>query len=317
MSTNLAALFEPGWNKMFNIALQQYSPQCFDIFHDTPMTGRYLNRLGWQTYGPPQITDPLNAVHMDEVRPSFQSSYAPIKRTLGDLLAEEDYEDDEYGFCKRVIASRAGAMAEIFVEKREYDCFNYLAITGFSSTSPCPHSPDGVSLFNTAHPISLYNSSTTVSNIASSPTQLSNTAYYAAYAVMTQQFAPNNYTIIRSRPTRLLYNPTQRAVAVQIAKGDWERAQSTQAFQGLMNAAKMDNLKLVESPHYRRTLATSAANSLDSWCLFGENRALVFANRQGYRAKSDYSINQLAYVFVGYIRYDIGHDTYLDSYSGG
>lgn len=310
MSTQIAALFEPGINKHFGLATRQYSPLCFRIFQDVPMTGRFLNRQSWQTYGPPSTTLPLNPVHMDEIRQSFQSSYTPVKRTLGDILAEEDWDDDEYGVLRRVVPARAGAMAEVYMEKREYDCANYLAITGFSTASPVPHSPDGVSYFNTQHPISLYNNTQYFSNRPSADVDLSHTAYYAAYASMVQQLEANNYTIRRTTPKKLLYNPTQRQVAVQLAKGDWERGLST--FN--MNAAKADALELVEWAHFRKTGATSAANSYNGWAIFGENPSLIFANRQSFRSKADYDINQMAFIWTSAVRYDIGHDDARDSF---
>lgn len=311
MSTAIAALFTPGINKHFNLRIKQYAPKYAMVFKVTPMTGRVLMRQGWQTYGPPTITLPLNPVHMDEIRQSFSSGYEPIKRTLGDIVAEEDWDDDEYGVLRRVVPARAGAMAEIFNEKREYDCANYLAITGFTATSPAPHSPDGVSLFNSAHPISLYNNATTVSNVPSSPVDLSHTAYYAAYAAMSLQKAPNNYTIIQSKPNALIYNPTQRAVAVQLAKGDWERGSNN--FN--MNAAKEDNLNLIEWAHFQKTGATSAAGSFNGWVLLGPDSQLVFADRQRPRAKAWFDYNQLGYCWVMYVRYDVGHDDFRDTYA--
>lgn len=311
MSTQIAALFTPGINKNFNLRMEQYSPICFAVFKDTPMTGRVLMRQGWQTYGPPTITLPLNPVHMDEIRQSFSSAYTPIKRTLGDVVAEEDWDDDEYGVLRRVIPARAGAMADIFAEKREYDCANYLAITGFSTATPVPHSPDGVALFSTSHPASLYNNTNLISNTPSTAVDLSHTAYYSAYATMSQSLAPNFYTIVRGRPVKLIYNPTQRAVAVQLARGDWERGLST--FN--MNAGKLDNLELVEWAHFRKTGATSAAGSYNGWVLLGNNPQLVFANRQEVRSKADYDINVQGYIWVCYSRYDIGHDSFYDTYA--
>lgn len=304
MSTAIASLFTPGINKHTMLRLRRHTPKGLQLFEDTSMSGRVLMRQGWQLYDPPQITLPLNPVHMGEIRESFSSAYTPIKRTLGDLVAEEDWDDDEYGVLRRVIPARAGAMADIFAEKLEYDLANYLAVTAYSTASPAPHSPDGVSLANSAHPISLYNNATTWSNVTSSPVALSHTVYYTAYASMSQQMAPNNYTIIEARPECLWYNPTQRAIAVQLAKGDWERGLAT--FN--MNAAKEDNLRLLEWAHFRKTLSISAANSWDSWGLAAANRSLVFANRQAFRAKADYSINQQAYIWVAAVRYDIGHD---------
>lgn len=310
MSTQISALFTPGINKFFGLKSKRYDSILIRVYHDTPMKGRVLMRQGMQLYGPPAITEPLNPVHMDEIRQSFSSAYTPIKRTLGDLCAEEDWEDDEYGVLKRVIPSSAGAMADIFMEKREFDMANYLAITAFSTASPVPHSPDGVSLINASHPVSLYNSGTLVSNTPGAQADLSNTTYYAAYAAMSNVVEPNNYSIRRSKPKGLIFNPTQRAVATQIAKGDWERGSSN--FN--MNAGKQDGLQLVESPHFRKTGATSAANSWNAWILFGENHGLVLANRLAYKTHADYDYNIQAYVWVAYTRYDIGHDWWYDIY---
>jgi hypothetical protein len=279
------------------------------------MNGRVLVRQGWQTYGPPEITNPLNPVHMDQIYESFQKGYTPIKRTLGDLVAEEDWDDDEYGVLHRVLPARSGAMAQVFAQKREYDAANYLAVTAYSSASPVPGSPDGVSLFNASHPVSKYNSGTTFSNVSSAPVQLSNTAYYAGYAAMMNQSAPNNYTLIGVPPAILVYNPTQRAVAQQIARGEWERGSSSQAFTGLMNAAKGDGLELVEWPHYRKTLSTSAANTWDGWALLGREHMLNFVMRLEPRGKSDYDPNKQAFFWTLTTRYDIGHDDARHTYS--
>lgn len=314
MSTAIAAVFTPGINEFFYLKDKLYAPQYARVFDVFDMHGRVLFKQGMQTYGPPQITLPLNPVHMDEIRQSFSKAYTPIKRTLGDLVAEEDWDDDEYGVLKRVIPIRSGALSDIFNEKKEFDAFNYLAITAYSTASPVPGSPDGVCLASASHPISLYNNSTTVSNVTSTPVALSHTVYYAAYAVMRSQKAPNNYSIIQGRPKKLLYNPTTRAVAIQLQRGDWERASGTQAFQGLMNAAKEDNLELIESPHYQKTLSTSAAGAYDGWALFGEGARLGFANRLAFRAKTDYDMNVQAYVFTATTRYDIGHEDYRNTY---
>lgn len=310
MSTAIAALFVPGINKHFGLKSERYESVMMKVFEEVGMTGRVLMRQGWQLYGPPTITPPLNPVHMDEIRMSFSSAYTPIKRTLGDVVSYEDWADDEYGVLHRVIPARAGAMADVYMEKREYDLANYLAITGFSAASPVPHSPDGVSLFNASHPVSLYNNASTQSNTPSVQADLSSTTYYAAYAAMSLIKEPNNYTIRRSKPAGLLYNPTQRAVAVQLARGDWERAQNN--FN--MNAGKLDNLELLESPHFQKTGATSVAGSYNGWVLVGKNRQLIYALRQGFAADADSDINVQGYVWVSYCRYDIGHDTFYDTY---
>jgi len=310
MSTAIASLFGKGINKHFGLEMKAYSPKYSRVMHVIPMSGRILDRQGWEVYAPPEITLPLMPAFMSQIQESFSKRYFPIKRTLGDVIAEEDWDDDEYGVLKRVVPARGGAMARVFANKKEYDAANMFAIAGYSAASTVPGSPDGKSLFNTAHPISLNNSGTTVSNRPSVDVDLSHTTYYAAYANLTQQLESNNYNIIDNAPAQLVYNPKLREVAVQIAKGDWER--STSNFN--MNAAKADSLELVEWAHFRKTGATSAANAFNGWFVMGQEHSVNFAERQDIRAKSDYDINLGGYIWVASVRYDFGWDTYLGTY---
>ena len=310
MSTAIASLFGKGINKHFGLEYKQHTPKFRSLFHSENMSGRILDRQGWEIYGPPTITLPLNPVHMDQIQESFSKRYFPIKRTLGDVIAEEDWEDDQYGVLHRVVPSRGGAMARVFIARQEYDAANTLGVLGFSTASPVPGSPDGVSLFNTAHPVSKANSGTTVSNRPSVDADLSHTTYYAGYSNLVQQMEPNNFNIIDNAPAKLWFNPTQRPIAVQIARGDWQR--DTAQFQ--MNMGKLDGLDLVEWPYWRVTGAPSTANSWNAWGLEGMNHSLVFADRQAFKARSDYDINVQGYVFVAYIRYDFGWDDFRGTY---
>jgi hypothetical protein len=311
MSTAIASLFGKGINKHFNLELPNYPAKYTQLFHTIPMSGRILDMQGWETYGPPTITQPLTPVHMDEFRESFSKRFFPIKRTLGDVIAEEDWEDDQYGVTHRVVPGRGGAAAKVFVARKETDAVNLLGVTGFSSASPVAGSPDGVSLFSTAHPISLSNNLTTASNTPSTQADLSHTTYYAAYANLVQQLEPNNFNIMDNGPAKLWFNPKQRQVANQIARGDWER--DTSQFQ--MNAAVLDRLTLVEWPYWRITGATSAANSWNAWGVEGRDHSIYFADRQPFKAKSDYDINVQGFVFVSYVRYDLGWSDWRGVYA--
>jgi len=311
MSQNLAPLFGQGINKMYGIMVKTYSPLYTQMTNDITMTGRILDRQQWQGYDAPQETGILEQAYISQIQPSFSKRYIPVKRTIGDVVAEEDWEDDEYGFLKRVIPASGGGMAQVVMAKKEYDVANMFAVLGFSTASPVQSSFDGKSLFNTGHPVSLANAGTTVSNRPSSDADLSNTTYYAAYANMVQQMATNNYTIIQSAPKNLVYNPKLREVAVQIARGDWERESPATS---KMNAAVADRLNLISNPYFRKTGATSAANAWNAWFVQSVDHACNFANRQDFRVKSDYDINLGGYIWVGSLRYDFGWDDWRGTY---
>lgn len=311
MSQNLAPLFGQGINKNYGIMVRTYKPFLTEMLHDITMTGRILDRQQWQGYDAPQETLPLNPAYISQIQPSFSKRYFPIKRTIGDVLAEEDWDDDEYGFLKRIVPGTGGGMAQVVMAKKEYDAANMFAVLGFSTASPVLGSFDGKSLFNTAHPISLNNSGTTASNRPSVDADLSNTTYYAAYSNLVQQMATNNYVIIQNSPKNLVVNPKLREVANQIVKGDWERETLATS---KMNAAKGDGLNLIMNPYFRKTGSGSAANSWNAWFIQGNEHSCNWANRQDFRVKSDYDINLGGYIFVGSLRYDFGWDDYRGTY---
>lgn len=318
MSSQIAAIFTPGINEWGGFRYKLYEPKYKMLFRVVPMTGRQWLHQRMQRYGFPGTTLPLNPVHMDEIRQDFSKALTPVTRTLGDIAAKEDWDDDPYGFLRRIIPASAGAMGNSHQQKREYDCFyNFLTVQAYSTASPVPGSPTGVSLFNASCPVSLYYNTTTFSNIASNPVSLSSTAYYSAYTYFRTTVDPNNQFPIDDMPKYLLFHPSQRAVAQHLAKGNYERGSSTQAFTGLLNAAKGDNLVLVESSYYKRTLSTSPANSFDGWNLFGENNGLIFGDRSEFEATADYDANRRGYFWVSEGRYDYGFTDHRSAYSGG
>ena len=317
MSTQIAALFTPGINKFGGLKFRLYQPEYKKLFRIVPMSGRQWLYQEFQRYGFPGTTLPLSPVHMDEIRQSFSKALNPITRTLGDIAAKEDWDDDPYGMLRRVLPASAGAMADSHQQKREYDCFYaFLSVSAYSTASPVTGSPDGKPLFSATCPISLYNNADTFSNRASNPVALSSTAYYSAYTYFRTTKDPNNAFFIQGAPKYLLHNPSQRAIALQLANSDYERGSSTQAFTGLQNAAKLDNLQLIENPYFQKTLSGSAAGTNDGWQLFGDDHGLIFGDRSGFESMSDFDANLRGYFWVSEGRYDLGFIHHRNSYSG-
>lgn len=312
------AVFTPGINRWAGLRLKLANVQYPSLFRVVPMSGRQWLMQDMQLYPFPETTLPLTPVHLMQIRQSFSKALTPVTRTMGDICSKEDWDDDPYGILKQVIPSSAGAMADSIMHKREYDCFyNFLSVQAYSTTSPCPGSPDGVPLFSAVCPQSLYNNNTTFSNVSSNNVALSATAYYAAYTAMGDTLEPDGVKRRVATPKYLVINQSQRAIAQQLLKGDYERTtSSTQAFQGLRNAAKSDNLVLIQTPYYRKSLTTSPVNTNDGWCVFGEDHGLLFGDRVKFEADSDYDTNRRGYFWTAETRYDYGFWTHRESYSG-
>lgn len=310
MSTDLVQLFTNGLNQQYLLELDAL-PTTYDrVFQVEEMSGRYEDDQLWELPGSPQETLPFQNTYQDSLKPNFSKRYFPVTYTLGDSIAFEDWDDDQYGVLHKVVPGKGGAMARSYIALMERLCADYLATTGFSAASPVPGSPDGVALFSTAHPVSLSQSGTTVANRPFSEVDLSHSSYNAAYANLVQQYSPNNWEILANAPSALLVNPTQRAVATQIAKGTYERASPNLS----ENVAINDDLEIILWPYFRLTGATAAANAWNGWVLLGKQHHLKFKNRQTVKFETDRNIDVRAYLFTSYARFDIGHTDWRGVY---
>lgn len=308
MSMKLAPVFNKVAVKHY-LAEEKLIPSVIDkLFHvetiDTPYTDDQL----WEMYSGPEPKLPLQPVAQGAFQPSFSRRYVPVMYALGDVIAEEHWADDQYGVIHRVLPSRGGALARAFATHKEKLAADLFQILGFG-TAPVAGSPDGQPLFSTAHPISVSQSDVTASNRPSTYVDLSHTAYNAMWANLAQQPAANNYDLISNRPRLLVVNPTQRVVANQIVKGDWERGTSDRN----INIAKGDCEVLVW-PYFRKTGAASATGSYNAWFVIGQTHFLKWFNRTGFNLKTDYDIDVLGYKFVAFMRYVCGWTDWRGTY---
>lgn len=300
MSANLTPLFSKGINENILFELMEAEPTYSRVFHTTETNSPYLDDFTWELYGLPRATQPMEPVYMDSFRPSFSKRYVLVKYTIGDAIAKEYMDYDQYGLISRVVPSRAGALARAYIVRREYACANFLGVLGFQSGTNVPGMADGVALFSTQHPISLSNMSTTWSNRPSTDADLSHATYNVASAALLQQMAPNNVTILSNPPAQLIVNPNIRHVAYQIAQGNWERG--TNNFN--MNVGVRDNIEVVVWPYFR---ASGATGTYNAWVLLGQHHFLKYvANPRGIEIDTDYDIRTQAYLFVSYCLEDVG-----------
>lgn len=303
MSTNLVALISRGINRHFFAEYKTYKPKYKTIFHTEQMDGRYFDDVTWRGYRNPRVTLPLEPVYQSQIAQSFTKRYWATKYTLGDLFAFEDVKDDAYGLLHRLVPARGGMMARSYNTNRERLTADMFATAAFTAGTSVTGSPDGVSLFSTAHPMALDDMLTTWSNRPSSDADLSHSTYNTARANLVQQMAANNYDIIDNAPRNIVVNPTQMAVVNQLVKGDWERGSSNYN----MNLAKEDQITTVYWPYFRKTGAGSAAGSWNAWFITGETHYLYFMEREAFQSFSDTDNTVFAYLVTTYERFDFGY----------
>jgi hypothetical protein len=314
MSQDLAVLFSKGINEHYLLTYDLYPSYIPDIFRVGTMDGRYEYDQLWEGYQLPQTRNPGEGWAQGQFRPSFNKKYVPVNYALGDVIAQEDYDDDEYGVISRLLPAKGGALARAHATLKEIVAANYFKNVAFATEgNNTVGTSDGRPLFSNAHPISQNNTAVTFANRPSVDADFSISTYQVAAVNLRQQPAPNNTELIRNSPRAIVINPNLHYVGTQILKGEWELGTANRN----MNVIKQDNVQLIEWPYFRTSGATGGTypgNAYNAWMMLGREHYLRFIVRQDVKIKTDYAIAALAYVFVSYCRFDVGATDWRGTY---
>lgn len=300
MSQELTPLLTKGINRHFHLKYDLHPSRIETIFHTDTMDGRYTDEQMWEKYGLPGQRQPGQTWRRGELKPSYSKRFVPVNYALGDVIAQEDWDDDQYGVLARLLPAKGGALADahaVLKERVAADFFKNIAFAAAGNN--VQGMADGRPLFDTAHPVSLGNSATTYANRPSTEADLSFSSLQAGISNLEQQFAPNDTEIIENRARLLVYNNDQKFVVRQLLKGDMKYDTANNA----MNPIKEDNIRGVAWPYFRTSGTTGTRNA---WFLVGDTHYLRFITRQDTRIKTDYDISTLSYVFVSYCRFVVG-----------
>jgi hypothetical protein len=276
--------------------------QIFRV-QDTDM--RYIQVQQWQTYGAPAHRLGGEPVQLGTFIDSYSKQYVVANYALGDTIFKEDVDDDLYGIIHRVLPQRGGALAESFRTLKERLAANWFKLYGFTSATQVPGMIDGLSLANTAHPISKQNAAYTYSNRPSVDIDLSIAAYQAARANLVQQPAPNNYAYMDNAPDVCVINPNLHQVAYQIFNDPKERGTA----DNQSNTAARDGVSIIEWPYWQvsgsvgGTYTTPAYNG---WMILGKKHHLEWYKRSDVVVDSDWILNVQSYLYVATERFAWG-----------
>lgn len=296
---DINAAFSAGISKNLQIELRTKAPTYPYVFHTGTSDSKYEDVVNWQTYGAPTRKEPLMPVQMGSAAQSFGKRFVHDTFALGDIISKEDWEDDKYGVLHRLLPKTGGGMGVAFRTLLEVQHWGMFANLGYVSGTSVQGSPDGVSLFSTAHPMSQQNSTTTWSNRPSVEADLSIASYQAASTNIRSQYAANNYTYLENNVARLVVNQSQSYIATQILKGDWE----VNTADRNMNVIKSENVQLVVTPYFKKSGATGTNNS---WFVEGDEHYLFSYMRSPYNVDTDFDIYVKGFVFTCDTRFSYG-----------
>jgi len=313
MSQDLVPLLSKGINKHLMLADAMIPSPLPDIFHMETMDGRYSDEVMWELYQSPSRRGPFEPVMPGTFKASFGKRYTPVTYALGDMIAQEDWDDDNYGVMTKLLPQKGGALARAHKVLREIVAAQFFSVLGFAAEgNNTPTMSDGRPLFSTAHPVSQSNNGVTYANKPSSSLDLSNGSFQVAASNLRQQFAPNNTEIRPNEPRVLVVNPNQAYVAKQVLRGDWQM----NSVDRNQNWITEDNCKLVQWAYFRSsgTLGAASTTPYNAWFVVGDEHYLNFKDREQVTVKTDYATNVLAYLFVSYARFVIGATDWRGTY---
>lgn len=299
MSYNLTPLYVKGIDENIHVTIAAYEAGWKPLFHIHETQARYIDHQTWEGYQLPQARFPGGIIASGQFKPSFNKHFVIRSFGLQDQFPFEDIEDDLYGVIHRMLPAKGGLFAQSFMDLMEIDTSNLLSIQGFASGSNVAGSPDGVSLFSSAHPISVSQPNVLWSNRSSINVDMSIAGAQAAETALRLQKAPNNITVLQNELDLVWFNPALKYIAQQVWRGQWEVGTADRN----ENFLRKKNVRLHAWPYWNKSGAVGTNNA---WAALGKKHHLHFFMRQGVRTKTQSDIATNSEIIASTVRFDEG-----------
>ena len=204
----LAKELEPGLNALFGLEYDRYENEHAEIFDEESSDRAFEEEVMLAGFSTSPTKSEGGAVSFDDAQETFTARYTHETIALGFSITEEAVEDNLYDSLS---ARYTKALARSFQHTKEVKgaaLFN----EGFTGQT----GGDGVSLFNTSHP--LVNGSTNA-NRPSTAVDLNETSLEAA-VIAIGKYTDERGLKIAARPTGLLIPSDLQFVAERLMKSE-------------------------------------------------------------------------------------------------
>ena len=214
----------PGLNALFGLEYATYGEEHKEI-HETETSERsFEEETKLSGFSAAPVKNEGSAIAYDNAQEVFTARYTHETIALGFSLTEEAIEDNLYdSLATRYTKALARAMAYTKQTKAAAVLNN-----GFNSAFP---GGDGVSLFNTAHPLV---SGGTNSNTPATPADLNETSLEAA-VIQIAAWTDERGLLIASKPVKLIIPPALQFVATRILETELRTATADNDINALRN----------------------------------------------------------------------------------
>ena len=214
----------PGLNALFGLEYATYGEEHKEIYETETSERSFEEETKLSGFSAAPVKNEGSAIAYDNAQEVFTARYTHETIALGFSLTEEAIEDNLYdSLATRYTKALARAMAYTKQTKAAAVLNN-----GFNSAFA---GGDGVSLFNTAHPLV---SGGTNSNTPATPADLNETSLEAA-VIQIAAWTDERGLLIASKPVKLIIPPALQFVATRILETELRTATADNDINALRN----------------------------------------------------------------------------------
>ena len=196
----------PGLNALFGLEYKKYENEHEAIYETETSERSFEEELKLSGFGTAPVKSEGSAIRYDNAQEAWTARYNHETIAMGFSITEEAMEDNLYdSLSSRYTKALARSMAYTKQVKAAFPLNN-----GFSGGSFL--SGDGVTLFNTAHPLV---SGGTNNNTQSTPADLNETSLEAA-VIQIAGYKDERGLLIAARPRKLIVPPALMFVATRL-----------------------------------------------------------------------------------------------------
>jgi hypothetical protein len=215
----------PGLNALFGLEYKKYENEHEAIYETETSERSFEEELKLSGFGTAPVKAEGAAIAYDNAQEVWTARYNHETIAMGFSITEEAMEDNLYdSLSSRYTKALARSMAYTKQVKSAYPLNN-----GFSGGSFV--SGDGVTLFNTAHPLV---SGGTNSNTQSTPADLNETSLEAA-VIQIAGWKDERGLLIAARPRKLIVPPNLMFVATRLLETELRTATADNDINAIKN----------------------------------------------------------------------------------
>ena len=204
----------PGLNALFGLEYKKYENEHEAIYETETSERSFEEELKLSGFGTAPVKSEGMAIRYDNAQEAWTARYNHETIAMGFSITEEAMEDNLYdSLSSRYTKALARSMAYTKQVKAAFPLNN-----GFSGGAFV--TGDGVTLFNTAHPLV---SGGTNSNTQSTPADLNETSLEAA-VIQIAGFKDERGLLIAARPRKLIVPPGLMFVATRLLETELRTA---------------------------------------------------------------------------------------------